>query len=191
VSENSDQTPGAVAAAKQLAAALDKSGQEYALGGALALGFWAQPRGTLDVDVTLFISPKQPSSCVRLLQQIGCDLVASDALASLAEHGFCQVKFQRRRLDVFLPIVPFYEEARLRRTQVLLEGSPVMIWDAETLCVFKMMFFRRRDLADVEQILQTQREKLDQEWVLEQLINLYGSHDPRIAEWKELVQETT
>jgi hypothetical protein len=154
-----------------------------------ALGFWAQPRGTLDVDVTLFISPNHPSTCVRLLQQIGCELVASDALASLAEHGYCQVTFHGRRLDVFLSIVPFYEQGRLRRVKVKLEGSPVMIWEAETLCVFKMMFFRRRDLADVEQILRTQGEKLDRQWIAAQLVTLYGNRDPRIAEWKELVQE--
>jgi hypothetical protein len=26
------------------------------------------------------------------------------------------------------------------------------VWDAETLCVFKMTFFRRKDLADVEAV---------------------------------------
>jgi hypothetical protein len=40
-------------AAQQLAAALTERGCEYALGGALALGYWAEPRGTLDVDLTL------------------------------------------------------------------------------------------------------------------------------------------
>lgn len=29
-----------------------------------------------------------------------------------------------------------------------LEGQPVMIWDAESLVVFKMMFFREEDMSD-------------------------------------------
>lgn len=41
--------------ALDLAAALEAAHCEYAIGGAIALGYWAQPRGTLDVDVTLFL----------------------------------------------------------------------------------------------------------------------------------------
>ena len=52
VSEKANKRDGAVETAKQLAAALDEAGCEYALGGAIALGFWTAPRGTLDVDVT-------------------------------------------------------------------------------------------------------------------------------------------
>jgi hypothetical protein len=40
--------------AEQLAAALDDAGCEYAIGGALALGCWTTPRGTVDVDVPLW-----------------------------------------------------------------------------------------------------------------------------------------
>ena len=50
----------------ELAAALDAEKCEYAIGGAIALGFWAEPRGTLDVDVTLFLPPKELSNCVRI-----------------------------------------------------------------------------------------------------------------------------
>jgi len=89
VSEANEPIAGAVDAAKAVAAALQAAGQEYALGNALALGFWVEPRGTLDVDVTLFILPEKPSSCVRLLQQIGCEINATVALSSLSEHGFC------------------------------------------------------------------------------------------------------
>lgn len=67
----------AVDAARQLAAAFDKQGREYALGGALALGYWATPRGTLDVDLTLFLDPEPPDECIRALQDAGCDLDAA------------------------------------------------------------------------------------------------------------------
>ena len=181
---------GAVEAAKQFAAALEAAKCDYALGGAIALGFWSSPRGTLDVDITLFLPRERPSQCVRLLQQIGCELNTGNSLESLTKHGYCQVEFAGRRVDVFLPLVPFYEHARQRRKQVLLSGQPVTIWDAETLCVFKMMFFRRKDLADVEQILRTQGDQLDRNWILERLTEIHGHHDPRISQWEELVRET-
>jgi hypothetical protein len=176
--------------AREVAAAVEAAGFEYALGGAIALSYWAGPRGTLDVDVTLFIPATQPTTCVRLLQSIGCTLDASRAIASLAEHNFCQIEFGGRRLDVFLPNSAFYEEARSRRRQVKLVGQGVWVWDAETLCVFKMMFFRLKDLADVEEILRVQGDRLDRGWVLRQILAIYGQRDPRAARWEELVRET-
>jgi hypothetical protein len=173
----------------RLAAELTAANCEYALGGAIALGFWAEPRGTLDVDVTLFLPPNQPTACVRTLQKIGCIVKTEDAMHSLTEHGFCTVEFEEHRLDVFLPIIPFYEHARQRRRQVVLGGQPVTIWDAETLCVFKMMFFRRKDLADVEQILRMGGDSFERDWVGDRLTELYGKRDPRLSQWQELVRD--
>jgi hypothetical protein len=176
--------------AQQLAAALESANCDYAIGGAIALGFWADPRGTLDVDVTLFLSPNESTNCCRLLQRIGCTLEIKTATATLREHGYCEVEFCGIRLDVFLPSIDFYERARQRRKQVQLGARLVTIWDAETLCVFKMMFFRRKDLADVEQVLRAQSDRLDRDWILEQLIEIYGQRDPRISQWVELARET-
>jgi hypothetical protein len=175
--------------ARQLAKSLAANGQDYAVGGALALGYWAVPRGTVDVDITVYLPPDQPASCVRLLQSIGCELRSEQAVHSLTEHGFCPVHFGGRHVDIFLPTALIYERARPRRKAVDLGGQQVMVWDAETLCVFKMMFFRRKDLADVEQIIQMQAGKLDRDWVLQQLLEMYGRHDPRISQWQELIGE--
>ena len=179
--DSSNQPTDTVEVARQIAAALDAAGCEYALGGALALGFWSEPRSTLDVDLTLFILPSEPSRCVRLLQNIGCSVRANEAIQSLSEHGFCQVEFGTRRIDVFLPIIPFYEHARLRRRQVMLGGQPIMIWDAETLCVFKMMFFRRKDVADAEQLLRVQGDRLDFDSTLRSTTRQQPCPAPRYA----------
>lgn len=176
----------AATAAGELATALDERGQDYALGGAIALGFWAAPRGTVDVDLTLFLPPERPSECVWILQEIGCELVVTQALASLREDGFCQVAFRNLRVDVFLPTLPFYEDARNRRREVMLGAQRIKIWDAETLTVFKMMFFRRKDVADVEQMLRAGGRHFDRAWVRKRIEEIYGSRDPRMAEWDEL-----
>jgi hypothetical protein len=181
--------PSATDVAQQLAAALDAQGQEYALGGAIALGYWGEPRGTVDVDLTLFLPADKPSQCIGCLQDIGCDVKPAAVLQSLQEHGFCRVSYQGVRVDVFLPIVPFYEAARQRRKMVQLSGQSIAIWDAESLVVFKMMFFRRKDVADVEQILRSQIVNLDCDWIRGHLIDIYGQRDPRVAQWEELVSE--
>ena len=181
----------AATVAASLAGELHARGQEYALGGAIALGYWGIPRGTVDVDVTLFLAPERPSDCIWLLQEIGCEVRAATAAESLREHGFCRVTCAGLHVDVFLPLIPFYEVARKRRVRVELGGQPVWVWDAETLVIFKMMFFRRKDLADVEQVLTVQGPRFDRLWVREQLLAMYGTRDPRLAAWDELDRDVS
>lgn len=184
-----DPSLNAVVVARILAERLDLQGQTYALGGAIALGYWGLPHSTVNVDVTVYLSPEKPSECVWLLQDIGCDVSVTKAIDSLREHGFCRVSWAGLNVNVFLPIVPFYEAARIRRKRVLLGQPQVWIWDAESLAVFKMMFFRRKDIADVEQILRSQGVGFNRDWVRQQLAEMYGARDPRLAEWDNLVTE--
>ena len=176
--------------AKRVAVKLTAGGCDYAIGGAIALGYWAVPRGTVDVDLTLFMAPEKPAECVRKLQEVGCEFTTTEAIQSLNEHGFCRVFYEGLRVDVFLPTIPFYDEARTRRQTVELDGEEILIWDAETLAVFKMMFFRRKDIVDVEQILRIQGSALDGNWIRERLVEIYGHRDPRISQWDELVTES-
>lgn len=172
--------------AEEVAARLEAAGCEYALGGAIALGFWAEARGTLDVDVTLYLPLDDAAGCAHLLENIGCEFDHHRALEMLKEHSFCQVKLLGVRLDVFLPMSSFYEEAKSRRREVPIGDGRAYIWDAETLCVFKMMFFRQKDLVDIESILRSQATTLERGWVEQSLLGLYGSRDPRITRWREL-----
>ena len=179
----------AVEVAVQIAAALEGEDCEYAIGGAIALGFWAEPRGTLDVNVTIYSDPQFSETCEAILRRIGCIFEQRVALSSLSEHGYCRVEFHGWRVVVFVPLADFYEVARRRRRLVPLGDSQVHIGDAETLCVFKMMFFRRKDLADVEQLLRSQGEQLDAHWVEHQIAAMYGKRDPRLNTWREILVE--
>jgi hypothetical protein len=182
--------PPVAEVAARLAKRLEEIECDYALGGAIALACWAEPRGTVDADVSFFLPIKELGKTVAVLHAINAEFSESKVRESLAEHGFCSVQFLGRRLDVFLPIAAIYESARPRRKKMPVGGRQVMVWDAETLSVFKMMFFRRKDLADVEAILRTQGENIDLSWVESQLIEMYGNRDPRVSQWNELVDET-
>lgn len=169
--------------ARRLARALDKRETEYTLGGAIALGFCSRPRGTVVVDLTLFLPQDRGTEAVRLLQQIGCELIAARAVASIREHGFCRANFEGRRIHVFVEHNSFYPQAKARRRRVDLLGHQIAILDAETLAVFiKLMFFRPQDIVDLRNILEMQRAAFDRDWVREQLINIVGSRDPRVTQ---------
>jgi len=184
-------TMESIEVAKKLALSLDDRGQEYAIGGAIALGFWGAVRGTVDVDLTIFLSPDHPSECVALLQDIGCSVSSTSAIQTLLEYGYCRVLLEGIPVDVFLPTVEFYEAARQRKQRVLIDEQPIEIWDAETLAVFKLMFFRRKDIADLEQILANQRDTLDRDWITRHVEAIFGRRDPRVTQWRELIDDET
>ncbi len=185
------RTLDAAITAQQIAAKLDAQQLPYAFGEAIALGYWATPRGTVDVDPTLFLPHDQPTACLKMLRDLECEFSDVEISPSLLEHGFCRVRRHGIRVDAFLPLIDFYECARQRRRQVDLEGQPIFVWDAETLCVFKMMFFRRKDLTDVEQFVRTQGSQLGRVWIRQRLTELYGVRAPRLSQWNERVEETS
>ena len=57
--------------------------------------YWAKPRGTMDVDLTLFLPHEKASEMrLRYLEEIGCDVQATRGSCLCSrEHGFCRVTF--------------------------------------------------------------------------------------------------
>lgn len=165
---------------------LDEFGVDYAIGGALAIGLWSEPRSTLDVDITLFLDPKFPEQCVNLLKSIGCGIDASKATTMLREFGYCKVSLRDCTVDIFLPTTPFLLESKHRRSSLNFRGRDVRFWNAEVMAVLKMMFYRDKDLVDLENLVRAQGANLDHAWVRQRLAELFGEFDPRLTSWDEL-----
>ena len=68
-----------------------------------------------------------------------------------------------------------------RRRRVTLFGRPLWILAAEDLAVLKLMFFRRKDLADVEALLRELGPAIDRGFVRAKLVELVGADDERLA----------
>lgn len=50
----------------------------------------------------------------------------------------------------------------------------------ETLAVFKMLFYRPKDLVDVQRLLEIQGDGLDRRFVRQSLVEMLGEEDERI-----------
>ncbi len=61
------------------------------------------------------------------------------------------------------------------------------VHSAEVLAVFKMLFFRPKDLVDVERMLTVQGERFDRAFVRDALVDMLGE-DERISKWDELCE---
>jgi hypothetical protein len=175
--------PTAADIARRVADVLERRGLPYAIGGAIALGFYAAPRATIDVDVNIFVPPAERlHEILAALAEVGFS--PHDDPAVLERNAISEGQFRGTveglRLDVFVPAIPYYAELMNRRREASLLGRPIWILDAADLVVLKMMFFRRKDLADVESILRNLGPDLDRRFVHGKLTDLVGSEDERI-----------
>jgi hypothetical protein len=69
----------------------------------------------------------------------------------------------------------------------------VGVWflSAEALCVFKLLFFRGKDVVDLERLIAVQGKAVDGGYVRARLVEMMGPDDPRVATWDRLWNEGT
>jgi hypothetical protein len=163
--------------------ALDAAAIPYALGGALALGVWAIPRGTNDVDVNVFVEPAELDRLFEALRAAGAAVQTESARRAATRDGAFEAWMGPYRVDVFTPSIPYSEEARRTRRTHTIEGRTIRVLAPESLAVFKMLFFRPKDLVDVESLLAVQGASLDRAAVRRALVEAMGDDDERVRRW--------
>jgi len=176
--------------ARDLADALEEAGLPYAIGGAIALGYHSSPRATIDVDVNVFVDPAEDlRRIVEVLAKAGFEPDAEpEALERQARtDGQFRGRVSGMRVDVFVPAIPYYAELEGRSREVILMGRPIRILGADDLAVLKVMFFRTKDLADVEALLRSPEARIDRRFVREKLVSLVGVDEERVRAWDGLV----
>lgn len=132
-----------------LHAALGGAGIPHAFGGALALAFCtAEPRGTQDIDVNVFLSPEEVD---RLLAALPDGVVASDADRDLlVRDAQARLWWDATPVDVFLSNHPFHDHAAAGRRHVAFAGvERLPVLACQDLAVFKAFFARPKDVVDV------------------------------------------
>ena len=190
----SEQLGSLVGLATRLIDELEDSDLPYALGGALALMVWGEPRTTRDIDLTIFVEERRFLEAVQFFAARDVVLDEVAALSSARVDGlFAGMSREGYRVDVFVPSIPFYDSARERRRRVVVFEREASVLDAESLCVFKMLFFRSKDLADIERLiaLRSALDDFDPIFVRNALIEVVGEDDERIERWDALVREFT
>ncbi len=117
----------------------------YALGGAIALSAWSDPRATTNVDLTIWAQGDDLATALEVLREAGVVIDTATALHEAAERGLVVGRVDAYRVDVFTPSIPFYDEVLARRRRVRIADRDTWVLSAECLAVFKMLFFRRSE----------------------------------------------
>ena len=172
----------------ELHKALATAGIPHAFGGAVALAYWTlEPRGTRDIDLNLFVPATEAKPALVALP----DAVArdEDTAVAIARDGQVRLWWGNTPIDLFFSYEPLHEEAARNLRMVPFEGEEIPVLGPVELAVFKAMFDRTRDWADIEAMLAT--GNLDVDAVRERLVGLLGADDERLARLEEALRRST
>ncbi len=171
----------------RLAEAFEEHGVSYALGGALAYGLYGVPRATVDVDVNVFADGAELESAFEALESLGIQVDRDRALGEAAAKGLVVLRWGDYRIDLFTASIDFSWEAERTRLRHEVEGHAAWFLSAESLSVFKLLFFRAKDIVDLQRLIAVQGDRLDTAWVRRHLVEMMGEEDERVRKWDELV----
>lgn len=140
----------------------------FMLIGGQAVLLHGEPRLTLDVDVTLGVSPKALGTVLA-----ACDAMGMDPLPGAVED-FVRETFvlpvadpaTSIRIDLIFSTTPFEAAAIDRAVHVEIAGERVPFATAEDLIIHKLFAGRPRDLEDVDGIVRRKGRGLDWDYLM-------------------------
>jgi hypothetical protein len=159
----------------------------HALGGALALAYYADPRATIDIDLNIFLPAEEAERVIRALEAIGVDASELDRDA-LERDGQCRLWWGDNAVDLFFAYDPIHDEMRKLSRRVPFAEIAVPILAPEHLIVCKAMFDRRKDWMDIEAMLFA-ADDLDTAAAQAWLARMVGDSDHRVAHLRELAAQ--
>ncbi|MBI3268805.1 MAG: hypothetical protein HYZ53_07270 [Planctomycetes bacterium] len=144
---------------------LDASGLSYAVVGGLALGAWAEPRATADVDVIVAATPTRVLEALPRARDFGFRLDEKKTRAQAQRQGMCRLFYGDRHFDVVCGTssVELCAIERALRLRILEQEAAVAT--AEDVLLFKLLAGRPQDLADIEKLALSRKGKLDVEYL--------------------------
>lgn len=156
----------------------------HAVGGALALAYYAEPRATIDIDLNIFVSADRWSEVIDALTPLGVNAEKLDP-AALLRDGQCRLWWGDNPVDLFFAYDPIHDEMRKHARRVPFADTTIPILSPEHLTVCKAMFDRPKDWLDIEQIL-VATDELDVAEIEGWLERMVGKENPRMQRFGEL-----
>lgn len=156
-------------------ASLATAGVPHAFGGAIALAYCTEePRGTRDLDINIFLDA---SEAARVFAGLPQGVRAGQADVDRV-HRDQQVRlwWDDTPVDLFFDAHEFHREVAAQVRDVPFEGQQIPVLSCAALTVFKAMFNRTRDWADIEAMVEA--GYLDVDDALSWVQRLLGADDP-------------
>ncbi|HEY2479900.1 MAG TPA: hypothetical protein VGI17_14380 [Solirubrobacterales bacterium] len=156
----------------------------HAIGGALALAYYAEPRATVDVDVNVFVHTDRWPEVRDALEPLGVDVDADTTAPD--RDGQVRLWWDRNPVDLFFSYDPFHDKMERATRRVPFADTRIPILAPEHLVICKAIFDRPKDWLDIEAILVV-TEPLDVDAIESQLTRMVGDDDERLDKLEQLL----
>jgi hypothetical protein len=155
----------------------------HAFGGAIALAYETlNPRGTIDIDVNVFTPASEAAAVLDALPE-GI-AVPPHTLATIEGDGQVRLWWGETPVDLFFAYAPVHDDAARHVKAVPFEGTTIPVLGPIELAVFKAMFDRTQDWADIEAMIAA--DTLDVDAVRDALATMLPPDDHRLARLEAL-----
>ena len=157
----------------------------HAFGGAIALAYWTlDPRGTGDIDINVFVPAQE---CAAVLRELPAGIAQPPATHDAIVHdGQVRLWWDETPVDLFFDYAPVHADAARHHQTVPFAGASIPVLGPVELAVFKAMFDRTRDWADLEAMVAA--GTLDVDSVAVGLREMLGKDEARLSRLEDLVR---
>ncbi len=159
----------------------------HAMGGALALAYYAEPRATIDIDLNVFVPTERWPDVIEALAPLGVKTEDLDSTA-LERDGQCRLWWDDNPIDLFFAYDAIHDEMRKETRRVPFADTTLPILSPEHLAVCKAMFDRPKDWLDIEQML-VATDDVDVAAIEAWLERMAGRQDSRMQHFAEVKEK--
>lgn len=150
----------------------------HAFGGALSLAYHAEPRGTVDIDINVFVPGDRFPEVAAPLAKLGVAVGDPTVEELVHRDGQVRVWWDDTPVDLFFAYDAFHHAAAAGRHVVPFADTTIPILSADHLIVCKAVFNRGKDWVDIDAIVAAETP-IDVAEVLRWVGRIAGDGDPR------------
>lgn len=172
-----------------LARAFAEADLPHAFGGAIALAYYATPRGTRDVDINVFLPASAFDRVLETLLPLGVEPPTPALRRTLARDEQVRLLWDGTPLDLFFSYNDLHEACMARQRKVPFGRERIAILSPEDLAIFKVLFARDKDWRDLHEMLLAQAHEFDAAYAIGWLERIAPPDDERLVRFRDLVSE--
>ena len=148
---------------------LERNRIPYMVVGGIAVGIWAAPRATVDLDFVIGLDEQQLPLFIETAQKAGLVLFDPKPMQfkkmKLLRMFLQGKEAQLLMLDFILTDDDYKRESLQRAIALPLEGQEIKVASPEDVILLKLLSGRGQDRVDAENIIRTRKDSLDRNYL--------------------------
>jgi hypothetical protein len=168
----------------------ERAGIPYAVGGAIALAYYAEPRATKDIDVNIFLPESEAERVLKIAISLGAQFDLDRMTMRVRHEGQVRLPWDPvPEIDLFFSTVPFHDSCQARSRRVPFDGGDITVLSGEDLAICKIIFDRPKDWPDIRQMVAMQGPAFDVEYVRYWLREILGEDSEEALKFEAVLLE--